>query len=102
MFFKSKKPEPIKEDSRIKDLQIITQMNQEFATSLDLNETLQTALEVIIKRLNAQAANIFLIEDKKQVFQCIASKYQSYLDEYEIPLTQGVICLLYTSDAADE
>ena len=66
-------------------------MNQEFATSLDLSETLQTALEVIIKRINAQAANIFLIDDKKQVFQCIASKYQSYLDEYEIPPTQGVM-----------
>ena len=92
MFFKSKKIEPKKEDNTLnQDLAIITQMNQEFATSLDLNETLQTALEVIIKRLNAQAANIFLIEDKKQVFQCIASKYQSYLDEYEIPLTQGVM-----------
>ena len=66
MFFKSKKTEPKKEDSTLnQDLAIITQMNQEFATSLDLNETLQTALEVIIKRLNAQAANIFLIEDKK-------------------------------------
>ena len=92
MFFKSKKLEPKKEDNTLnQDLAIITQMNQEFATSLDLNETMQTALEVIIKRLNAQAANIFLIEDKKQVFQCIASKYQSYLDEYEIPLTQGVM-----------
>ena len=92
MFFKSKKIEPKKEDNTSnQDLAIITQMNQEFATSLDLNETMQTALEVIIKRLNAQAANIFLIEDKKQVFQCIASKYQSYLDEYEIPLTQGVM-----------
>ena len=91
MFFKSKKPEVIKEDSRIQDLQIITQMNQEFATSLDLNETLQNSLEVIIKRINAQAANIFLIEDKKQVFQCIASKHQAYLEEYEIPLTQGVM-----------
>ena len=87
MFFKSKKPEVPKEDSRIQDLQIITQMNQEFATSLDLNETLQNSLEVIIKRINAQAANIFLIEDKKQVFQCIASKHQAYLEEYEIPLT---------------
>ena len=78
MFFKSKKPEPIKQESTTsKDLAIVTQMNQEFATSLDLNETLQTALEVIIKRINAQAANIFLIEEKKQVFQCIASKYQS-------------------------
>ena len=81
MFFKSKKPEVIKEDSRIQDLQIMTQMNQEFATSLDLNETLQNSLEVIIKRINAQAANIFLIEDKKQVFQCIASKHQAYLEE---------------------
>ena len=91
MFFKPKKPEVIKEDSRIQDLQIITQMNQEFATSLDLNETLQNSLEVIIKRINAQAANIFLIEDKKQVFQCIASKHQAYLEDYEIPLTQGVM-----------
>ena len=92
MFFKTKKPEPIKQDtSTSQDLAIITQMNQEFATSLDLNETLQTALEAIIKRINAQAANIFLIDEKKQVFQCIASKHQSYLEEYEIPLTQGVM-----------
>jgi len=91
MFFKSKNPEPVKEDSRIQDLKIITQMNQDLATTLDLNETLQNALEVIIKRINAQAANVFLIEEKKQVFQCIASKYQAYLDEYEIPLTQGVM-----------
>ena len=47
MFFKTKKPEPIKQDlSTSQDLAIITQMNQEFATSLDLNETLQTALEL--------------------------------------------------------
>ena len=50
MFFKSKKPEPIIKDSTsAQDLAIVTQMNQEFATSLDLNETLQTALEIIIK-----------------------------------------------------
>ncbi len=42
MFFKSKKPEPVKQDSKSsQDLAIITQMNQEFATSLDLTETLQ-------------------------------------------------------------
>ena len=61
-------------------------MNQEFATSLDLNETLQTALEAIIKRINAQAANIFLIEEKKQIFQCIASKHQAYLEDVCINL----------------
>ena len=35
MFFKSKKPEIVKEDSRIEDFQIITKLSQEFATSLD-------------------------------------------------------------------
>ena len=39
-------------------------MNNELAGSLDLKETLQNSLEVIIKRINAQAANVFLIEEK--------------------------------------
>jgi len=92
MFFKSKKPELNKqEDTSNKDLALITQMNNDLAGSLDLKETLQNALELIIKRINAQAANVFLIEDKKQVFQCIASKYQAYLEDFEIPITQGVM-----------
>ena len=75
MFFKSKKKEVNQvEENSSKDLQLITKMNQDFARSLDLNDTLQNSLELIINRLNAQAANIFLIEEKKQVFQCIASK----------------------------
>ena len=92
MFFGSKKPEINKQDDHSsKDLALITQMNNELAGSLDLKETLQNALELIIKRINAQAANVFLIEDKKQVFQCIASKYQAYLEDFEIPITQGVM-----------
>ena len=77
MFFKSKKTEPVKEDSRIQDLKIITQMNQDLATTLDLNETLQNALEVIIKRINAQAANIFLIEEKKTSISMYSIKVSS-------------------------
>ena len=92
MFFGSKKPEVDKnEDVSSKDLALINQMNNDLAGSLDLKETLQNALELIIKRINAQAANVFFIEDKKQVFQCIASKYQAYLEDFEIPITQGVM-----------
>ena len=92
MFFKTKKTEKIEQDDTSqKDLALITQMNHELATSLDLNETLQKSLEVIIKRINAQAANIFLIDDKNQSFQCIASKHQAYLEDFEIPITQGVM-----------
>tara|TARA_B100001750_G_C15496916_1_gene594799 strand:+ start:961 stop:2247 length:1287 start_codon:yes stop_codon:yes gene_type:complete len=90
--FKTKPEKPQKEEPKFnQDLEIITQMNHEFALSLDLNETLKTALQVITNRINAQAANIFLIEDKKQVLQCIASLNQDYLDEYEIPVTEGVM-----------
>ena len=92
MIFGAKKIEVNRvEDNSRQDLALITQMNQELAGSLDLKETLQNALETIIKRINAQAANIFLIEEKRQVFQCIASKYQAYLEDFEIPLTQGVM-----------
>ncbi len=92
MFFgKKKELKNEVEDTSSKDLAIVTQMNQEFAKSLDLKETLQNSLEVIIKRINAQAANIFLIDDKSQTFQCIASKHQAYLEDFEIPITQGVM-----------
>ena len=93
IFFKSKKPiEPEKEVSQVNvDLELVTKMNQDFALSLDLNDTLMNALRVIIARLNAQAANIFLINDEKKKFECIASLHQDYLDEYELDLKDGVM-----------
>ena len=92
MFFGVKKKETIKiDDTNSKDLELVTKMNQEFAMSLDLKETLNNSLELIIKRINAQAANIFLIDKKNQSFQCIASKHQAYLEDFEIPITQGVM-----------
>ncbi len=94
IFFKSKKPVIEEKDESLDvnvDLEIITKMNQEFAYSLDLNDTLKTALQVIIARINAQAANIFLINEKKKKFECIASLHQDYLDEYELDLKDGVM-----------
>ena len=92
MFFGTKKKETTKvDDTSSKDLELVTKMNQEFAKTLDLNETLNNSLELIIKRINAQAANIFLIDEKNQSFQCIASKHQAYLEDFEIPITQGVM-----------
>ena len=94
LFFKTKKPDPSKEKEVSQeniDLQIINKMNQEFAMSLDLDETLSTALKLIIKRLNAQAANIFLINNRTKKFECIASQNQNHLDEYQLDLKDGVM-----------
>ena len=92
--FKPKKQEEPKAQVVSKanaDLEIIMKMNQEFASSLDLNDTLSTALKVIIERINAQAANIFLINEKIKKFECIASLHQDYLDEYQLDLKDGVM-----------
>ena len=92
--FKPKKQEEPKAQVESKanvDLEIIMKMNQEFASSLDLNDTLNTALKVIIGRINAQAANIFLINEKIKKFECIASLHQDYLDEYQLDLKDGVM-----------
>ena len=92
--FKPKKPvlnEVRSETQDNADLQIINKMNQEFAVSLDLNETLKTALQIIIARLEAQAANVFLINNKIKKFECIASINQDHLEEYKLELTDGVM-----------
>ena len=50
--FKPKKPEEPKLEVVSKadvDLEIIMKMNQQFASSLDLNDTLNTALRVIFE-----------------------------------------------------
>ena len=83
--FKSKKPiEPKKEAEQVNvDLELVTKMNQDFALSLDLNDTLMNALRVIIARLNAEAANIFLINEQKKKFECIASVSYTHLRAHE-------------------
>ncbi|MDA9603100.1 SpoIIE family protein phosphatase [bacterium] len=94
LFFKSKKPDISKTENESQDnldLQIINKMNQEFALSLDFDETLNTTLQVIIARLNAEAANIFLINNKIKKFECILSLQQEHLDQYQLDLTDGVM-----------
>ena len=93
-FFKTKKQivEETRNDSQDNvDLQIINKMNQEISISLDLNETLNTSLKIIIARLNAEAANIFLINNKTKKFECIASLNQDHLDEFKLNLEDGVM-----------
>ena len=93
-FIKSKKTQEEKKPTISQDsidLEIITNMNQEFALSLKLNDTLNTALKIIIARLNAQAANVFLINKITKKFECIASLNQEHLDEYQLDLKDGVM-----------
>jgi len=88
-FFLQNSSEKKEKDEIKENLSIITQMNHEFTVSLDLTETLNNALEVITKKINAEASNVYLINQKK--LECIASTNQSNLELMEIPLAQGVV-----------
>jgi len=96
LFKPTKKEEPKKvEDSRVnQDLELVMKLNQEFASSLDLNDTLNTALKQIVSRLNAQAANVFLINEKIKKFECIASLHQDYLEDYQLDLKGGLAIVM--------
>ena len=86
--FKPKKQEEPKAQVVSKanaDLEIITKMNQEFASSLDLNETLNTALKVIIERING-FKNKFLIKlNKFKFFFVDISRKKAITDNKIIP-----------------
>jgi sigma-B regulation protein RsbU (phosphoserine phosphatase) len=93
LFGSKKNKEPIKEvisQDNI-DLAIVNKLNQEFAISLDLDDTLNTTLQVSIARINAEAANIFLLKNDVKKFECIASLNQEHLKEYELDITDGVM-----------
>lgn len=45
-------------------LVVLSEITQSFASSLDIEETLQTALKQFLKYLNAEAAAIFLLDDR--------------------------------------
>lgn len=49
---------------------LLAEVTHEFASSLNVEETLQNAIDQIIVYLNAEAASIFLLEDERQSLVC--------------------------------
>ena len=49
---------------------LLADVTHEFASSLNVEETLQNAIDQIIVYLNAEAASIFLLEEKEQLIVC--------------------------------
>jgi sigma-B regulation protein RsbU (phosphoserine phosphatase) len=66
MFFGAKKKETTKiDDTSSKDLELVTKMNQEFAKSLDLKETLNNSLELIKMNLRSMLKLLTMIQARK-------------------------------------
>lgn len=63
--FDSEEAQPIEQQ-----LAFLAEITQSFASSLDIDEALQTALSQFLKYLNAEAAAIFLMEDEGRALVC--------------------------------
>lgn len=49
---------------------MLAELTQDFASSLDIEETLQHAVDQIITHLHAEAASIFLLDDARRALVC--------------------------------
>ena len=71
------------------NLYLLAELSQEFALSLDVEETLQNAVATIIRFLDAEAASVFLLEDGELV--CRASAGPSSITGMRLPLDRGIV-----------
>jgi sigma-B regulation protein RsbU (phosphoserine phosphatase) len=70
-------------------LAFIVSITQDFATSLDIRETLNTAVERIMAYVEAEAASIFLEEDGKLVCRACAGPID--ITGLRLGVTQGIV-----------
>lgn len=71
------------------DLYRLAELSQEFALSLDVEETLHNAVWTIIRFLDAEAASVFLLDG--QELHCRASAGAAPITGMRLPLDRGIV-----------
>ena len=74
-----------------KHLALLAKMSQEFATSLDLQETLNNAIVQMMDYMNAEAASIFLLENDDTELVCRSCAGPIKLNGLRLPSDQGIV-----------
>ena len=72
-------------------LALLARMTQEFTTSLDIEETLNNAIEQMMVYMNAEAASIFLLENDDTELVCRACAGPIKLIGLHLPADQGIV-----------
>lgn len=72
-------------------LALIARMSQEFATSLDIEETLKNAIEQLMDYMNAEAASIFLLDNNDTELVCRSCAGPIKLTGMRIDAKQGIV-----------
>ncbi len=71
--------------------ELLAEMTQDFADSLDIEETLSRALARIAGHLGAEAGSLWLLEDEGRQLVCHASVGPSSIKGLRLPVTQGIL-----------
>jgi sigma-B regulation protein RsbU (phosphoserine phosphatase) len=72
-------------------LQMVAEIAQEFATSLDIDETLNTTLHQIMDHLQGEAASIFLLDNDDTELVCRASAGPITITGLRLASDQGIV-----------
>ncbi len=79
------------EHSLEEQLALLAEVTQSFAFSLDINETLQNALEKFLQYLHAEADSIFLLENKGTELVCHGCAGPVDITGLRLPFDQGIV-----------
>lgn len=86
-----------KEHSLEEQLGLLAEVTQSFAFSLDINETLQNALEKFLEYLSAEADSIFLLENDGTELVCRGCAGPVDITGLRLPFDQGIVGKSVTS-----
>ena len=79
------------EHSLEEQLGLLAEITQSFAFSLDINETLQNALEKFLQYLNAEADSIFLLENNGTELVCRGCAGPVNITGLRLPFDKGIV-----------
>ncbi len=72
-------------------LKILADLNQKFASSLDLQESLQAAVIESVHYLQAEAGSLFLIDQQNQQLECAASTGPVDIMGLKLAINEGIV-----------
>jgi len=79
------------EHSLEEQLELLAEITQSFALSLDINETLKNALQRFMEYLNAEASSVFLLENDDKELVCRGCAGPVDITGLRLPANKGII-----------
>lgn len=79
------------EHSLEEQLKLLAEITQSFAHSLDINETLQNALERFMEYMNAEASSVFLLENDDTELVCHGCAGPVDITGLRLPASKGIV-----------